>query len=79
MTLRVPRHWSFPRLGTGWHAGMPCAAHQPGGHRRMVHREAWHAVAAMRGGRELLVGDSLWMAFGEGEGPAGRKPEAQQG
>ena len=30
----------------------------------MVHREAWHAVAAMRGVRELLVGDSLWRAFG---------------
>ena len=44
----------------------------------MVHREAWHAVTAMRGGRELLVGDSLWIAFGRGV-TAEKKPEAQQG
>jgi len=84
MNLRVPcrlqRHWPFPHLRTGCHAGTPRAPHQPGWRRGMVHREARHAVAAMRDGRQLLVGNnSLCSASGFASVPVDGKLEAQEG
>lgn len=82
MNLRVPRRqhqWPFPQLCTGCHAGTPCGPHQPGWRRGMVHREARHAVAAMRDGRQLLVENSVCSASGFASVPVDGKLERSGG